>query len=163
VTADDHDVPPRYSEPMTAATRVLILNGPNLDRLGSREPEVYGTGTLDDLRAELADTAPEGVQLDLRQTNDEAELIGWLHEAVDLRCAVILNPAAFTHYSYALRDAAALVTHAGLTLIEVHLSNPHAREEFRHTSVISGVATGVIAGFGFGSYRLALARITGAV
>lgn len=144
-------------------TRVLVLNGPNLNRLGTREPEVYGTGTLDDLRAELADAAPEGVALDLRQTNDEAELIGWLHEAVDTGSGVILNPAAFTHYSYALRDAAALVTAAGLPLIEVHLSNPHAREEFRHTSVISGVASGVIAGFGFGSYRLALARITGAV
>ena len=144
-------------------TRVLVLNGPNLNRLGTREPEVYGTGTLDDLRTELADAAPEGVALDLRQTNDEAELIGWLHEAVDTGSAVILNPAAFTHYSYALRDAAALVTAAGLPLIEVHLSNPHAREEFRHTSVIAGVATGVIAGFGFGSYRLALARMTGAL
>lgn len=143
--------------------RVLVLNGPNLNRLGTREPDVYGTGTLDDLRAELADAAPEGVALELRQTNDEAELIGWLHEAVDTGSGVILNPAAFTHYSYALRDAAALVTKAGLPLIEVHLSNPHAREEFRHTSVISAVATGVIAGFGFGSYRLALARMTGAL
>lgn len=147
----------------TAPTRVLVLNGPNLNRLGSREPDVYGTGTLDDLRAELEGAAPDGVALELRQTNDEAELIGWLHEAVDVGSDVILNPAAFTHYSYALRDAAALVTKAGLTLIEVHLSNPHSREEFRHTSVISGVATGVIAGFGFGSYRLALARITGAL
>lgn len=146
-----------------APARVLVLNGPNLNRLGTREPDVYGTGTLDDLRAELAAAAPEGVALELRQTNDEAELIGWLHEAVDTGSAVILNPAAFTHYSYALRDAAALVTKAGLTLIEVHLSNPHSREEFRHTSVIAGVATGVIAGFGFGSYRLALARITGAL
>ena len=147
----------------TAPARVLVLNGPNLNRLGSREPDVYGTGTLDDLRAELEGAAPDGVALELRQTNDEAELIGWLHEAVDVGSDVILNPAAFTHYSYALRDAAALVTKAGLTLIEVHLSNPHSREEFRHTSVISGVATGVIAGFGFGSYRLALARITGAL
>ena len=147
----------------TAPTRVLVLNGPNLNRLGTREPDVYGTGTLDDLRAELAGAAPVDVALELRQTNDEAELIGWLHEAVDTCSDVILNPAAFTHYSYALRDAAALVTKAGLTLIEVHLSNPHSREEFRHTSVISGVATGVIAGFGFASYRLALARITGAL
>lgn len=148
---------------MTDATRVLVLNGPNLNRLGTREPDVYGTSTLDDLRAELVDAAGEGVTVDLRQTNDEAELIGWLHEAVDAGNAVILNPAAFTHYSYALRDAAALVTKAGLPLIEVHLSNPHAREEFRHSSVISGVATGVIAGFGFASYRLALARIAGTV
>ena len=133
--------------------RVLVLNGPNLNRLGTREPDVYGTATLDDLRATMADT---GSDIDLRQTNDEAELIGWLHEAVDTRTPVILNPAAFTHYSYGLRDAAAIVTEAGLLLVEVHISNPHAREEFRHTSVISGVATGVIAGFGFDSYLLAL-------
>lgn len=136
-------------------TSVLVLNGPNLGRLGSREPDVYGSGTLDDLRAEL-EAAASGLTIDLRQTDDEATLIGWLHEAVDSSCPVILNPAAFTHYSYALRDAAALVTKAGLLLVEVHLSNPHAREEFRHTSVISAVATGVIAGFGFDSYRLAL-------
>ncbi|GAB3044772.1 type II 3-dehydroquinate dehydratase [Parafrigoribacterium mesophilum] len=138
---------------------VLVLNGPNLGRLGSREPDVYGSGTLEDLRGLLQQSAPEGTAIDLRQTNDEAELIGWLYEAVDHRTPVILNPAAFTHYSYALRDAAALVTKAGVTLIEVHISNPHAREEFRHTSVISGVATGVIAGFGFGSYVLALDHI----
>jgi len=138
---------------------VLVLNGPNLGRLGSREPDVYGSGTLEDLRALLQKSAPEGTTIDLRQTNDEAELIGWLYEAVDHRIPVILNPAAFTHYSYALRDAAALVTKAGVTLIEVHISNPHAREEFRHTSVISAVATGVIAGFGFGSYLLALDHI----
>ncbi|MDO7882028.1 type II 3-dehydroquinate dehydratase [Salinibacterium soli] len=137
-------------------TTVLVLNGPNLGRLGSREPDVYGSGTLEDLRASLESTATEGTTIDLRQTNDEATLIGWLHEAVDAGQPVILNPAAFTHYSYALRDAAALVTKAGLLLVEVHLSNPHAREEFRHTSVISAVATGVIAGFGFDSYRLAL-------
>jgi 3-dehydroquinate dehydratase-2 len=116
---------------------------------------VYGSGTLDDLRVQL-EGAASGLVIDLRQTDDEATLIGWLHEAVDTKSPVILNPAAFTHYSYALRDAAALVTKAGLLLIEVHLSNPHAREEFRHTSVISAVATGVIAGFGFDSYLLAL-------
>jgi 3-dehydroquinate dehydratase-2 len=136
-------------------TTVLVLNGPNLGRLGSREPDIYGSGTLDDLRAKLEGDA-SGLQIDLRQTDSEAELIGWLHEAVDLRLPVILNPAAFTHYSYALSDAAKLVTAAGLILVEVHLSNPHAREEFRHTSVISSVATGVIAGFGFDSYSLAL-------
>lgn len=135
---------------------VLVLNGPNLGRLGSREPDVYGSANLDDLRALLTDAAAEGVTVDLRQTDDEAELIHWLYEAVDARTDVILNPAAFTHYSYALRDAAALVTKAGLTLIEVHISNPHAREAFRHTSVVSAVATGVIAGLGFDSYRLAL-------
>lgn len=137
-------------------TTVLVLNGPNLGRLGTREPEVYGSGTLDDLRARLEAEASTGFTIDLRQTDDEATLIGWLHEAVDTSRPVILNPAAFTHYSYGVRDAAALVTGAGLLLVEVHLSNPHAREEFRHTSVISAVATGVIAGFGFDSYSLAL-------
>ncbi|MBP2458511.1 3-dehydroquinate dehydratase-2 [Clavibacter michiganensis] len=140
-------------------SRVLVLNGPNLGRLGSREPDVYGTGSLDDLRRELVAFAPDDVEIDLRQTDDEATLIGWLHEAVDTASPVIMNPAAFTHYSYALRDAAALVTKAGLLLIEVHISNPHAREEFRHTSVISPVATGVIAGLGQGSYLLALAHV----
>jgi 3-dehydroquinate dehydratase-2 len=135
-------------------TNVLVLNGPNLNRLGTREPEIYGTANLEDLRAAMAESSD--AVIDLRQTNDEAELIGWLHEAIDTRSAVILNPAAFTHYSYALRDAAAMVTGAGLLLVEVHISNPHAREEFRHTSVISGVATGVIVGFGFDSYLLAL-------
>lgn len=141
-------------------TRVLVLNGPNLDRLGTREPDVYGNATLDDLTSALREIEP---MIDLRQSNDEAELIGWLHEAVDTGAHVILNPAAFTHYSYALRDAAALVTGAGLLLVEVHISNPHAREEFRHTSVISGVASGVIAGFGFDSYLLALEAIRGRV
>ena len=140
---------------MTTVTRVLVLNGPNLGRLGSREPEVYGALTLEDLRTRL-ESASAGLETALRQTDSEAELIGWLHDAVDTGSHVILNPAAFTHYSYALRDAAALVTDAGLLLVEVHISNPHAREEFRHTSVISGVATGVIAGFGFDSYLLAL-------
>ncbi|MCU1635758.1 MAG: aroQ [Cryobacterium sp.] len=135
---------------------ILVLNGPNLGRLGSREPDVYGSADLDDLRLFLIRSAPEGVEIDLRQTDDEAELIHWLHAAVDQRAPVILNPAAFTHYSYALRDAASLVTKSGLPLVEVHISNPHARETFRHTSVVSAIATGVIAGFGFDSYRLAL-------
>jgi 3-dehydroquinate dehydratase-2 len=138
---------------------VLVLNGPNLGRLGSREPDVYGSQDLDSLRTLLEGDAAGRIDIDLRQTNDEAELVSWLYEAVDTSTPVILNPAAFTHYSYALRDAAALVTKAGIALIEVHISNPHARETFRHTSVISGIATGVIAGFGFGSYRLALASL----
>jgi 3-dehydroquinate dehydratase II len=137
-------------------TRVLVLNGPNLGRLGSREPDVYGSQDLDTLRSLLEEAADGRVEIDLRQTDDEAELIGWLHEAVDTKSPVILNPAAFTHYSYALRDAGALVTKGGGTLLEVHISNPHGREEFRHTSVISGVATGVIAGLGFDGYVLAL-------
>ena len=138
---------------------VLVLNGPNLGRLGSREPDVYGNQDLPALRALLEAEAPAGTSIDLRQTDDEGTLIGWLHEAVDTGSPVILNPAAFTHYSYGLRDAAALVTKAGLPLVEVHISNPHAREEFRHTSVISAIATGVIAGFGFDSYLLALGAI----
>ena len=140
-------------------SRILVLNGPNLGRLGSREPDVYGNQDLNALRSLLEADAPE-VSIDLRQTDSEPELMSWLFEAVDSATPVILNPAAFTHYSYALRDAAAMVTKAGLPLIEVHISNPHAREEFRHNSVISAVATGVIAGFGFDSYRLALAQLT---
>jgi 3-dehydroquinate dehydratase-2 len=101
-----------------------------------------------------------GMDVDVRQTNDEAELISWLHEAVDTKSHVVLNPAAFTHYSYATRDACAIVTSSGLSLIEVHISNPHSREEFRHNSVISGVATGVIAGFGINSYLLALRQLS---
>jgi 3-dehydroquinate dehydratase-2 len=119
---------------------------------------VYGSQDLAAL-TKLLEAEANGAEIDLRQTDDEATLIGWLHEAVDASTPVILNPAAFTHYSYALRDAAALVTKAGVPLIEVHISNPHAREEFRHTSVISAVATGVIAGFGFDSYLLALSAI----
>ncbi|MCI2958877.1 type II 3-dehydroquinate dehydratase [Agromyces atrinae] len=141
-------------------TTILVLSGPNLGRLGTREPEVYGHATLADLEASLASSAEAvGVEIDFRQTDDEGELIRWLHAAVDARTPVVLNPAAFTHYSYGLRDAAALVTSAGLPLIEVHLSNPHSRETFRHTSVISGVATGVIAGFGADSYRLAVEQV----
>jgi 3-dehydroquinate dehydratase II len=135
-------------------TSVLVLNGPNLGRLGSREPDVYGNQDLAALKTLLE--AEKLADIDLRQTDDEGELIGWLHEAADDKVPVILNPAAFTHYSYALRDAVALVTKEGGVVIEVHISNPHAREEFRHNSVISGVATGVIAGFGFDSYVLAL-------
>lgn len=143
-------------------TRVLVLNGPNLGRLGVREPEVYGSASLADLRDAVARWAePLGFDAEVRQTDDEAELVGWLHEAVDTGSAVVLNPAAFTHYSYALRDAAAQVTGAGLTLIEVHLSNPLARETFRRHSVVGPVATGTVAGFGFDSYRLALAALAG--
>ncbi|EYR64436.1 3-dehydroquinate dehydratase [Actinotalea ferrariae CF5-4] len=141
-------------------TRVLVLNGPNLGRLGVREPEVYGSATLADLeRAASGWGAALDLEVEVRQTDDEAEIIGWIHEAVDARAHVVLNPAAFTHYSYALRDAAAQITTAGLLLVEVHLSNPAAREEFRHVSVVGPVATGTIAGFGFDSYRLGLEAI----
>jgi len=138
-------------------TRVLVLNGPNLGRLGVREPEVYGSATLSDLAAAAVDWGARlGMEVECRQTDDESEIVGWLHEAVDTRSHVVLNPAAFTHYSYALRDAAAQVTASGLLLVEVHLSNPLAREAFRRHSVVGPVATGTIAGFGFDSYRLAL-------
>jgi len=135
-------------------TRVLVLNGPNLGRLGSREPEVYGSQTHEELARLCRDQGSAlGLEVEVRQTDDEAVLVGWLHEAADQSLPVVLNAAAFTHYSYALRDACAQLT---APLIEVHLSNPHAREEFRHLSVISAVATGVIAGFGADSYLLAL-------
>jgi 3-dehydroquinate dehydratase-2 len=140
-------------------TTILVLNGPNLSRLGSREPDVYGSTTWDQLVESLNAAAISEETISVRQTNDESELIGWLHEALDARAEVILNPAAFTHYSYSLRDAVAMLTGAGMSVVEVHISNPHAREEFRHTSVISGVATGVIAGFGTQSYHLALAAL----
>lgn len=140
--------------------KVLVLNGPNLNRLGSREPDVYGSTSYTELVSSLETLARElGLDVSVRQTNDESELINWLHEATDSKTNVILNPAAFTHYSYALRDACAIVTSSGLKLIEVHISNPHAREDFRHNSVISGVASGVIAGFGIDSYRLALSQL----
>jgi 3-dehydroquinate dehydratase-2 len=135
-------------------TRVLVLNGPNLGRLGSREPEVYGAATHDDLVALCTRVGSElGLAVEVRQTDDEAQLVHWIHEAADGAIPVVLNPAAFTHYSYALRDACAQLT---APLIEVHISNPAAREEFRHISVISAVATGTIAGFGIESYALAL-------
>ncbi len=134
--------------------RVLVLNGPNLGRLGSREPEIYGDASYDDLVSACETAAAElGLAVDVRQTDSESELVGWLHEAADAALPVVLNPAAFTHYSYALRDACALLT---APLVEVHLTNPAARETFRHTSVVAGVATGSVAGFGIGSYRLAL-------
>ena len=140
--------------------KVLVLNGPNLGRLGSREPEIYGTLNFADLVAQVTEVASEmGLIADVRQTDSETELIHWLHEAVDSGSDVIINPAAFTHYSYSIRDAAALVTKSGLKLIEVHISNPHSRETFRHTSVISAVATGVITGLGLKGYLLALGAI----
>lgn len=146
---------------MSEQRSVLVLNGPNLGRLGSREPEIYGSMTLADIEAACRELGAElGFIIDLRQSDSEAELIGWLHEAADEHLPVVLNPAAFTHYSYALRDAVAMRT---APLIEVHLSNPAAREEFRHTSVIAGVASGTIAGFGADSYLLALRAIRGLI
>jgi 3-dehydroquinate dehydratase-2 len=138
-------------------TTVLLLNGPNLGRLGSREPEIYGSATLADVAAACQELGAElGLSVELRQTDDEAELIGWVHEAAELRLPVVINPAAFTHYSYALRDALAMRT---APVVEVHLSNPAAREAFRHNSVVSAVVDGTIAGFGLGSYELALRAV----
>jgi 3-dehydroquinate dehydratase-2 len=140
--------------------RVLVLNGPNLSRLGSREPEVYGTSDHAALVARVRRVAAElDLEAEVRQSDDEADIVRWLHEAVDTDTPVVINPAAFTHYSYALRDAAALVTRAGLPLVEVHLSNPGAREAFRRQSVVTSVATGTVAGFGQASYDLALRAV----
>ncbi|MFD7033167.1 type II 3-dehydroquinate dehydratase [Streptomyces sp. NPDC059917] len=134
--------------------KVLVLNGPNLGRLGSREPDVYGATSYAGLVESCQSLGRDlGFDVEVRETNDEGQLVRWLHEAADGKIPVVINPGAFTHYSYAMRDAAAQRT---APLIEVHISNPYAREEFRHTSVIASVATGTVAGFGLGSYRLAL-------
>ncbi len=134
--------------------RVYVLNGPNLGRLGTRQPEVYGTTTYADLVELCQQTGRElGLEVVVRQTDAEHELLGWLHEAADLGACVVLNPAAWSHYSIAVRDACALLR---APLVEVHLSNIHAREAFRHHSVVSAVATGVICGLGVDGYRLAL-------
>ena len=133
---------------------VLVLNGPNLGVLGRREPGVYGEATYADLVAACEQAAAElGQSAEVRQTDDEATLIGWLHAVDEPVTAVVLNPAAWTHTSVAVRDAVATLT---VPFVEVHLSNPLAREEFRHTSYTAGLAVGVIAGFGLDSYRLAI-------
>ena len=135
--------------------RVLILNGPNLGELGIREPDVYGTATHADLVAACEECASEvGVVVDVRQTDDEATYLAWLHGAARGDAdAVIVNPAAWTHTSVAVRDAAAMLT---VPYVEVHLSNPVGREEFRHNSLTAGHALGLVAGFGVDSYLLAL-------
>lgn len=134
--------------------KALVLNGPNLGRLGTREPEVYGSTTHDDLVALCTTTAGElGIEVEVRQTDHEGEMLGWLHEAADHAWPVVLNAGAWTHYSIAVRDACAQLN---APLIELHISNVHTREQFRHHSVISAVATGVIAGLGVHGYRLAL-------
>jgi 3-dehydroquinate dehydratase-2 len=141
---------------------VLVLNGPNLGRLGSREPDIYGDLNLGALSEQLEALAAElSVPISMLQSDSESVLMVAIHEATDKGTDVILNPAAFTHYSYALADACKAHVASGAKLIEVHISNPHAREEFRHKSVISGCATGVIAGFGFDSYKLALRQLAG--
>jgi len=137
--------------------KILVLNGPNLGRLDLRDSKIYGDIDFAGLTKFIVKSGEDlGLTCDVRQSDSEVEMISWLHEAADKKVPVIINPAAFTHYSYAIRDAADMVS---APLIEVHLSNPMSREEFRHTSVISGVADGTIAGFGPDSYRLALIAI----
>ncbi len=134
--------------------KVLVLNGPNLGRLGTREPDVYGSTTYADLVALCEGTGHElGLEVDVRQTDFEGEMLGWLHEAADHRYPVVLNPAAWTHYSVAVRDACSQLT---APLVEVHISNVHKREDFRQHSYISAVAEGTILGLGVQGYALAL-------
>ncbi|EXG81326.1 type II 3-dehydroquinate dehydratase [Cryptosporangium arvum] len=138
-------------------TRVYVLNGPNIGRLGTREPEIYGADTHDDLVALCVRTGEElGLDVVVRQTDAEHEMLGWLHAAADERAPVVLNPGAWTHYNIAVRDACAMLV---APLIEVHISNVHKREEFRHHSVISPVATGAIIGLGLTGYTLALRHL----
>jgi len=140
-------------------TSVLVLNGPNLGRLGSREPDVYGATTYAGLVELCERTGSElGLSVQVRQTDHEGEMIGWVHEAADAEMPVVLNAAGWTHTSVALRDACAQLR---APLVEVHISNVHAREEFRHHSYISAVASGVIVGLGVAGYTLALRWIAG--
>jgi 3-dehydroquinate dehydratase-2 len=134
--------------------KILILNGPNLSRLDLREKNHYGDLSYSDLTKEITKKASEiGIEIEIKQSDSESELISWIHDAADKKQPVIINPAAFTHYSYAIRDAICMLK---APVIEVHLSNPLSREEFRHTSVVSGVVQGTISGFGVDSYSLAL-------
>lgn len=134
--------------------KIMILNGPNLARLDLRDKDIYGNLSYEDLRKFVVDKAVAlGLEVDIRQSDSESEIVSWIHEAADKKMPMIINPAAFTHYSYAIRDAVSMLK---APAIEVHLSNPLSREEFRHTSVVSGVVQGTIAGFGAESYSLAL-------
>ncbi|HZZ50161.1 MAG TPA: type II 3-dehydroquinate dehydratase [Pseudonocardia sp.] len=141
------------------ARAVLVLNGPNLGRLGTREPEIYGATTHTQLAELCVRTGRElGLDVEVRQTDHEGEMLGWLHEAADADTPVVLNAGAWTHYSIAVRDACAMLT---APLIEVHISNVHQRESFRHISYLSAVATGSIVGLGVEGYRLALSWLAG--
>lgn len=134
--------------------KIFFLNGPNLNLLGQREPEVYGRATLADIEAKVRERAKQlGAEIDFRQSNLEGELVGWIQEAKGKFDAIVLNAAAYTHTSIALRDS---ITAAGVPTIEIHLSNVHAREEFRHKSLIAPVSCGQIVGFGERSYILAV-------
>lgn len=134
--------------------KILFLNGPNLNLLGQREPGIYGNLTLADIEAEVRQSAEEkGVEVDFRQSNIEGELVTWIQDARDVFDSIVLNAAAYTHTSVALRDA---IAGSGVKTIEVHISNVNAREEFRHSSLIAPVCVGQIAGFGLDSYLLGL-------
>jgi 3-dehydroquinate dehydratase-2 len=138
---------------------ILVLNGPNLGRLGTREPHVYGTQTYADLVALCERTGRElGEDVEVRQTEDEGTMLRWLHEAADTGTPVVLNAGAWTHYSVAVRDACSTLT---APLVEVHITNVHRREEFRHTSLVSAVAAGTIAGLGIRGYELAVRWLAG--
>ena len=138
------------------APKVCVINGPNLNRLGNRQPEVYGTTTLADVQDLLArEAASLGIEVDFFQSNHEGELLDRVHRAADEGAAVIINPGGFTHTSVALRDALAEIAD-GAGFVEVHISNVHAREEFRHHSYLSPLASGVIAGLGIYGYVAAL-------
>ncbi|MDG4766499.1 type II 3-dehydroquinate dehydratase [Solwaraspora sp. WMMD406] len=137
--------------------KAYVLNGPNLGRLGRRQTDVYGVTSYADLVAGCEQVGREaGLDVVVRQTDAEHEMLAWLHEAADAQAAVVLNPGAWSHYSYAVRDACAMLRGP---LVEVHISNIHAREQFRHHSVVSAVATGVICGLGVDGYRLALLHV----
>jgi 3-dehydroquinate dehydratase II len=141
---------------------VLVLNGPNLGQLGSREPEIYGDLNLKALTDQLEALASVlSISVSVKQSDSESVLMEAIHEATAKGVDIVINPAAFTHYSYALADACKAHTSSGARLIEVHISNPHSREDFRQNSVISHAASGVIAGFGFDSYKLALRQLAG--
>ncbi|EPI41414.1 type II 3-dehydroquinate dehydratase [Gardnerella vaginalis] len=140
--------------------KVLVVNGPNLGRLGVRQPDVYGSENFETLREYCEQWGTElGFKVEVCQSDDEAQMVHWMHEAADTHTPVVMNPAAFTHYSYALADAAHMVLDAGVPLMEVHISNPAARDAFRKISVISPVATGTITGMGLYGYKLALEAV----
>jgi 3-dehydroquinate dehydratase-2 len=136
---------------------IFVLNGPNLNLLGKRQPDIYGSETLADVEADCRRVAGEiGLAVEFRQTNAESELIEWIHQARDKAAGIVINPAALTHTSVAVRDALAACE---CPILEVHISNIHRREEFRHHSFVSGVVTGVVCGFGTQGYGFALQRI----
>jgi len=139
---------------MAKKKKILVLNGPNLNLLGKRQPEIYGRLTLEEINGKIRSLAKElGVMVEVRQSNSEGDLIGWIQEAPKQFGAIVLNPAAFTHTSLALRDA---ITAAAIPTVEIHISNIYKREDFRHNSFIAGAAVGQIAGFGVQSYLLGL-------